>query len=177
MRPCGVGRARPATDRHAALHHTTPAMHSPDAETAVQQEIIVATSATAQPDAAAAAAHEDGARADPIKEVDMRPASPPRSPSLDFRSVFFNPLRALYTPGLQPPVPNAAPMDNISKFRRLLPPDHPDAVTLFGERTGSEVSRRPAPSECRTSGIMPRAASCSVLGPRSTASVSVVSQF
>eukprot|EP00953_Heterococcus_sp_UTEX-ZZ885_P008180 4907-Heterococcus_DN1.PRE.1 len=46
--------------------------------------------------------------------------------TLDFRSQHFNPLLALSTPGVIPPIPNTRPLDNISAFRSLLPHAHPE---------------------------------------------------
>jgi len=43
---------------------------------------------------------------------------------LDFFSLAFNPLRALYEPGIRPPVENARPLDNLHQCRRLLPAEH-----------------------------------------------------
>ncbi|GFR47528.1 hypothetical protein Agub_g9246, partial [Astrephomene gubernaculifera] len=45
----------------------------------------------------------------------------PPSPSLDFLSPRFDPLRALHTPGLVPPLPGVRPLDNVSQCRKLLP--------------------------------------------------------
>jgi small nuclear ribonucleoprotein (snRNP)-like protein len=45
--------------------------------------------------------------------------------ALDFRSSQFNPLMALNTESLRPPVA-VRPLDNLSKTRDLLPPDHED---------------------------------------------------
>lgn len=44
---------------------------------------------------------------------------------LDFKSVHFDPLLALYSPGLQPPRPKVRPLDNVGNFRVLLPKDDP----------------------------------------------------
>ena len=44
-----------------------------------------------------------------------------RDDRLDFRSRAFDARAALYEPGLRPPVPNAPPLDNLSKFRPFLP--------------------------------------------------------
>jgi small nuclear ribonucleoprotein (snRNP)-like protein len=64
----------------------------------------------------------------------------PKDPGLDFRSADFDPLRALYAKGLQPPMRNVRPLDNISKARILLPAKSEDAchsVTL------GKVARKP----------------------------------
>lgn len=42
---------------------------------------------------------------------------------LDFFSPHFEPLRALYTPGLQPPNPRARTLDWLGKCRVLLSPE------------------------------------------------------
>jgi hypothetical protein len=57
------------------------------------------------------------------------PSSSP-SPHLDFFSPSFDPLRALQINNIQPPLPSAKPLDNVSQFRklRLLPQEHPDAL-------------------------------------------------
>lgn len=43
----------------------------------------------------------------------------------NFLSPKFDALLALTTSGVQPPIPNARPLDNLHNFRRFLPPDHP----------------------------------------------------
>lgn len=50
-----------------------------------------------------------------------------RDAALDFFSPSFDPLAALAAKGLRPPVPNARPLDNISRCRFMLPDGHPDA--------------------------------------------------
>jgi hypothetical protein len=47
------------------------------------------------------------------------------SDQFNFLSPKFDPLLALTTPGVQPLVPHARPLDNLYQFRRLLPPEHP----------------------------------------------------
>jgi hypothetical protein len=44
-----------------------------------------------------------------------------QDPKLDFTSGEFDPALALQTQGLQPPVPDAAVLDNVSKCAALLP--------------------------------------------------------
>lgn len=63
----------------------------------------------------------------------------PQPPSLDFLSGSFDPLRALLATELQPPLPRAAPLDNVAACRRLLPADHPDALGSAPRRTANEV--------------------------------------
>ena len=46
---------------------------------------------------------------------------------LDFFSRSFDPLRALLTEGVLPPLPAARPEDKVYRCRHMLPPDHPDA--------------------------------------------------
>ena len=43
------------------------------------------------------------------------------NPRLDFTSPDFDPQLALATEGLRPPFPNAPELDNVAKFRALLP--------------------------------------------------------
>lgn len=40
----------------------------------------------------------------------------------------FDPLRALYTVGLQPPNPRVRPLDNLNKCRRIIPEVKPPAL-------------------------------------------------
>jgi hypothetical protein len=47
--------------------------------------------------------------------------SPQQDPRLDFTSTEFDPALALQTQGLQPPVPDAPVLDNVSKCAALLP--------------------------------------------------------
>jgi len=47
-------------------------------------------------------------------------------PALDFFSGSFDPLLALGSSSAQPPVPHAAPLDNLHQCRRLLLRDHAD---------------------------------------------------
>jgi small nuclear ribonucleoprotein (snRNP)-like protein len=76
-----------------------------------------------------------------------QPTGPKASPAvkqqdaLDFRSPHFNPLLALNTPGVIPPIPNARPLDNISAFRNLLPQAHPD------HRDRAKRSTTPVPAK------------------------------
>ena len=44
---------------------------------------------------------------------------------LDFTSSFFNPLKALYTDGLQPPVPNVQIFNNINEYAQSLRSGNP----------------------------------------------------
>lgn len=57
---------------------------------------------------------------------------------LDFTSVHFDPLLALRHEGLLPPVPDAPPLDNLSKFRPLLDPDHPDYIDPANKTQASQ---------------------------------------
>ncbi|GIL75278.1 hypothetical protein Vretimale_7975 [Volvox reticuliferus] len=69
--------------------------------------------------------------------------SAPPSPSLDFLSPAFDSLRALHTPGLQPPLPDVRPLDNVSQCRKLLPPEVPDALPLEKKaKVNNEESRK-----------------------------------
>lgn len=61
---------------------------------------------------------------------------------LDFRSPHFDPILALRARRLDLPVPNATRLDNISMFRTLLPPDHPDYV-VKGEKKSADVVKAP----------------------------------
>jgi hypothetical protein len=42
----------------------------------------------------------------------------------NFFSPEFDALLALTTPGVQSPIPQARPLDNLHSFRRFLPPEH-----------------------------------------------------
>lgn len=59
-----------------------------------------------------------------VIEVTEQPEqAQPSDKRLDFGGPDFDPLVALHTPGLQPPVPDAPVLDNVSKCAALLPPD------------------------------------------------------
>ncbi len=62
-------------------------------------------------------------------------------PELDFFSPCFNPLRALLTAGLTPPVPAARPLDTVYHCRFMLPSDHPDAWRDPVRAAKSKVTR------------------------------------
>jgi hypothetical protein len=47
------------------------------------------------------------------------------STAFNFRSRFFDPLAALYEPGVLPPVPAVRPLDNLTKAAVLLPASDP----------------------------------------------------
>ena len=49
-------------------------------------------------------------------------------PALDFFSHLFDAAKALATPGLKPPRPNARPLDNVAMCRALLPPQLEDSA-------------------------------------------------
>ena len=72
---------------------------------------------------------------------DVQGAAP--DPSLDFFSDQFDAAKVLATPGLQPPVPDAQPMDYLAKCRTILPEEMPESVGAnvrgVGAKTGSEV--------------------------------------
>lgn len=71
-------------------------------------------------------------------------AGGPPDPALDFLSDSFDAERALSTPGLQPPIPDAPVLDYLAKCRMLLPPDLPESLAhVAGQKTGSEVCRSP----------------------------------
>ena len=55
----------------------------------------------------------------------------PSDPALDFFSEHFDALRALYTKGLQPPVPRVKALDNVVKCRLILPPELPDSWSAW----------------------------------------------
>lgn len=48
--------------------------------------------------------------------------------ALDFLSESFDPLRALRTEGLQPPIAKVRPLDNLNKCRAILPPEVPESL-------------------------------------------------
>lgn len=64
---------------------------------------------------------------------------------LDFTSAHFDALFALTSGRAVPPVPDAKPLDNLSRCRYLLEPDHPDYLPPEMMRR-----KRPAPG---TSGV------------------------
>ena len=78
-----------------------------------------------------------GARRDPPP---LSP-SPSPPPTLNFCSPLFDPALALATPGVHPPIKDAKRMDNLSKFRFLLPADHPDSLLHVEKRVQSQASR------------------------------------
>ena len=66
---------------------------------------------------------------DPIEPPDdAEQQQQPAAHSLDFTSPSFDALQALHTPGLRPPVPDAAPLDNVAKCRAILPPEPPESL-------------------------------------------------
>ena len=73
----------------------------------------------------------------------------PSDPALNFFSEHFDALKALYTKGLQPPVPKMKPLDNVVKCRLILPPELPDSWSAWNAahpRTeSSEVPQDPPP--------------------------------
>jgi hypothetical protein len=72
--------------------------------------------------------------------------------ALDFCSPHFDPLKALSTESLKPPVP-VRPLDNLSKTRDLLPPDHEDY------RSQVRIGNKPiAPKPIMTGGSAAREA-------------------
>ncbi len=52
-------------------------------------------------------------------------------PGLDFFSPQFDATRALAMPWLQPPDPSVAPLDNIWKCAKLLPPELPESAAAM----------------------------------------------
>ena len=76
--------------------------------------------------------------------------SDPALSALDFFSEHFDPLRALYTKGLQPPVPRMKALDNVVKCRLILPPELPDSWSAWNaahpKTEPSEVPRTPLAS-------------------------------
>lgn len=59
------------------------------------------------------------------------PPPPPPPGALDFFSEHFDALRALYTKGLQPPIPKVKVLDNVVKCRLILPPELPDSWSAW----------------------------------------------
>lgn len=55
----------------------------------------------------------------------------PKDPLLDFFSDSFDALKALYTRGLQPPVPKVKVLDNVVKCRLILPPELPESWSAW----------------------------------------------
>lgn len=76
----------------------------------------------------------------------------PSDPALDFFSEHFDALRALYTKGLQPPVPRVKALDNVVKCRLILPPELPDSWSAWNaahpKTEPSEVPHTPPPPGC-----------------------------
>mmetsp|Transcript_16032 Transcript_16032/g.24048 ORF Transcript_16032/g.24048 Transcript_16032/m.24048 type:complete len:228 (-) Transcript_16032:809-1492(-) len=69
---------------------------------------------------------------------------------LDFRSESFDALLALNTPNLLPPIPSAPTLDNISKFRHLLPCDSEQfEARVSSHATGSKSVNNPSSSSSR----------------------------
>ncbi|GLI62053.1 hypothetical protein VaNZ11_004481 [Volvox africanus] len=107
-----------AASPHNAADAARPAIHPPThTESSEEGEVTWAAEITGLEAAATTA------------EVAVAGSAPP-SPSLDFLSPAFDSLRALLTPGLQPPLPHVRPMDNVSQCRKLLPPEVPDSLPL-----------------------------------------------
>eukprot|EP00884_Botryococcus_braunii_P002410 jgi/Botrbrau1/1216/Bobra.0163s0024.1 len=52
-------------------------------------------------------------------------------PALDFFSPQFDAEKALHTPGVVPPVPDAPVLDNIYRCRRILPPEDPQSLSAL----------------------------------------------
>ncbi|KAL4440475.1 hypothetical protein ABPG75_003476 [Micractinium tetrahymenae] len=68
-------------------------------------------------------------------------------PALDFFSRSFDPLRALLTEGLTPPLPAARPLDTVYHCRFMLPADHPDAWRDPGRTAKSKEAAEAAARE------------------------------
>lgn len=58
-------------------------------------------------------------------------------PSLDFSSELFDPLKALRTPGLIPPISDAKPYDNIAKYKTVYS-DKSQTITVKAGTSKSE---------------------------------------
>lgn len=92
---------------------------------------------------------EDYSSGEPVVSdtSDITSSSDTDSGSTDFLSPRFNALKALNTPGLQLPVPDAPPLDNVSKCRSILPAEIPESLVHVKHRPASEV--RAAGTGCR----------------------------
>ena len=66
-------------------------------------------------------------------------ASTSADPALDFLSASFDPVLALSTPNLEPPDPDARPLDNVAKCRSILPSELPESLANVEKKTASEV--------------------------------------
>lgn len=75
---------------------------------------------------------------------DLRVPQLQSDPALDFLSDKFDAEKALSTPGLQPPDPDAPTLDYMAKCRVLLPAEMPESLAgkerAAGEKRGNEVS-------------------------------------
>ncbi|KAK9830583.1 hypothetical protein WJX81_001418 [Elliptochloris bilobata] len=109
----------------------------------------------------------------PSKEQLPPPPPPPllQDPALDFLSPQFDALRALRTQGLAPPEPDAPPLDNITKCRRLLPAELPEshAAALARRRRAAPPSEdglaRAARSRQLSSGARAKSRGAADAGP------------
>lgn len=99
--------------------------------------------------AAPSAATSSGAAAPAEPPPAATPAEPPGPPpaaaaaaaagaSVDFLSASFDPLLALSTHGLHPPVPDAPTLDYLAKCRELLPPE---VLKMIDESSGPEDAK------------------------------------
>lgn len=78
-------------------------------------------------------------------QTPLGPSDPSLS-ALDFFSEHFDALRALYTKGLQPPVPRVKALDNVVKCRLILPPELPDSWSAWNAaHPKTEPSEVPQP--------------------------------
>lgn len=89
------------------------------------------------------------------------PPPPPPPGALDFFSEHFDALRALYTKGLQPPIPKVKVLDNVVKCRLILPPELPDSWSAWNAahpkiEPSEESARHKELAKHRTAAVMKR---------------------
>jgi len=104
--------------------------------------------------AMSADAHDQADPQQPAASASEASAGQPGS--LDFTSPAFDALAALNTPGLQPPVADAPPVDNLAKARALLPPDLEDSLAHRAV-VGPTTQARSRADRCRRSPAQPSA--------------------
>lgn len=79
--------------------------------------------------------------ASPSSQKARAPFQQALDPALDFFSPSFDPLRALLSADITPPLPSARPLDTVFHCRFMLPKDHPDAWRDPGRTVKSKVTR------------------------------------
>ncbi len=72
-----------------------------------------------------------GARPGPALRSQQQASFNPKDAALDFFSAEFDAMKALYTRGLQPPIPRVKVLDNVVKCRLILPPELPESWSAW----------------------------------------------